>query len=224
MFKVLIIEDDRDIAALHAHFIEKDTRFQVLGIAANLANARELLAITHVDLLVVDNYLPDGLGVEFLLELLSSPKKPQCILVTAANDVTTVQNALRYGALDYLVKPLDYSRLAESLDKYCLMQQTLTQGCKLAQGAVDTLFHNQRAQQKSTTTDAYTLKQIVDQFHHANVEMTVSSIAKSFGISKSTARRYLDKAVEDGELIAFLEHGKVGRPTRIYRRPHIETS
>lgn len=217
MFNVLIVEDDKDIAALHVHFIQKDERFQVLGVAANLEKAREISAIAHVDLLIVDNYLPDGLGVELVRELL--PKRSECILVTAANDVETVQKALRYGALDYLVKPLDYSRLKQSLDKFCVVKQTFNEGRHLAQGAVDALFRSNQTTKKTNCTDEYTLNQVVAQFHHANVDKTVSEVAQSFGISKSTARRYLDKAVENGDLIAFLEHGKVGRPTRIYRRP-----
>lgn len=219
MFNVLIVEDDKDIAALHAHFIQKDERFQVVGIAASIEKAREMSSVAHVDLLIVDNYLPDGLGVELVRELLLLPKRSECILVTAANDVETVQKALRYGALDYLVKPLDYSRLKQSLDKFCLVKQTFNEGTCLAQGVVDALFRSSQTSKKSTCTDEYTLNQVIAQFHHANVDKTVSEVAQSFGISKSTARRYLDKAVENGDLIAFLEHGKVGRPTRIYRRP-----
>lgn len=219
MFNVLIVEDDKDIAALHAHFIQQDERFQVLGTAVNLARAREVISVVQVDLLIVDNYLPDGLGVEFVRELLSLPKRSECILVTAANDVDTVQKALRYGALDYLVKPLDYSRLKDSLNKFCLVQQTLKERKSLAQGVVDSLFHRSHQSKRSACTDEYTLKQVIEQFHNANIDKTVSEVAESFGMSKSTARRYLDKAVENGDLIAFLEHGKVGRPTRIYRRP-----
>lgn len=222
MLNVLVVEDDDEIATLHAHFMSKDPRFKVLSIAATLAQARDIVNAVPIDLIIVDNYLPDGLGVDFVLELLHKPKRPECILVTAANDASTVQKALRFGAFDYLVKPLDYRRLAASLERFWTMEQQLHGDKSLAQKEVDQLFSLGRPSMKSpSSTDLYTLKQIVAQFTNTNVEQTVSSIAQSFGMSKSTARRYLDKAVEEGELIAFLEHGKVGRPTRIYRRPSI---
>lgn len=225
MYNVLVIEDDPNIAALHRQFIIRDKRFQVLGTAGHLAQARELLTQTAFDLVIVDNYLPDGLGINFLPELNELTYRPESMLVTAANDVETVQKALRYGAFDYLVKPLDYQRLAHSLDKYCLIQHTLTHGQSLAQGELDALFQHGDTTRKNSCTDAYTLKQIVDQFNHANVELSVSAIAERFAISKSTARRYLDQAVNNNTLEAFLAHGKVGRPTRIYRRPsHIRHS
>ncbi|KHD23921.1 chemotaxis protein CheY [Vibrio caribbeanicus] len=222
MFNVLIIEDDRNIAALHSQFISRDNRFQVLAIAESLAQAHSKLAQTVFDLVIIDNYLPDGLGIDFLQQMRKLPNPPESILVTAANDVETVQKALRCGALDYLVKPLDYQRFAQSLEKFALVQHTLSHGISLAQGELDALFQKGVPSNKKSSTDAHTLKQILDEFYHANVELSVSAIAESFSISKSTARRYLDKGVEQGELEAFLAHGKVGRPTRIYRRIRFE--
>lgn len=218
MHNVLIIEDDQNIAALHSQFIARDKRFQTITTVANLAQARTRLATEVYDLIIVDNYLPDGLGLDLLKDIQGLLKRPESILVTAANDVDTVQKALRFGAFDYLIKPLDYQRLAHSLDKYCLMQHTLSHGDSLVQGELDALFQRGDKVKKSPSTDAHTLRQIINLFHHSHVELSVSCVAESFAISKSTARRYLDKGVEQGELEAFLAHGKVGRPTRIYRR------
>ncbi|MDX1304416.1 response regulator [Photobacterium sp.] len=223
MLKVLIVEDDKDIAALNSYFVNKDSRFKVLGVAGNLAEAREFVEAVVPDLVIVDNYLPDGLGVELVLELLNRPNYPECILITAANDSETVQKAHRYGAFDYLVKPLDYSRLSESLGRLWDLKHHVKSSKHFRQNELDRLFNASKSPIKSNaSTDAYTLKQIIEHFGHAHIEHTSNSIAAEFGISKSTARRYLDKAVEDGDLIAFLAHGKVGRPTRVYRRPFLE--
>lgn len=219
MLKVLIIEDDQDIAALHEHFVRKDGRFSAVSVVHDLASARELLSVANFDLLIVDNYLPDGMGVDLLSDLQPSLGRPECVLITAANDSDTVQKALRYGAFDYLIKPLDYKRLAESLDKFCAIQQQLVNEKAFDQRTLDVLFSGGPPLKKRDNIDPYTLNQIVSQFPHAHIELTASAIAEAFSISKSTARRYLDRAVEEGDLIAFLEHGKVGRPTRVYRRP-----
>ncbi|NVD06003.1 response regulator [Vibrio sp. JPW-9-11-11] len=221
MHNVLIIEDDSDIATLHRQFIARDKRFQRLDTCVSLAEAKQHLTECAYDLVLIDNYLPDGLGIDFLPQLHGLPHRPESILVTAANDVETVQKALRHGVFDYLVKPVDYQRLANSLDKYCMMQHTLTHGQSLQQTELDSLFQRGEVQRKNGAADAYTLRQIVDQFSHANIELSVSDIAERFSISKSTARRYLDTGVDQGDLEAFLAHGRVGRPTRIYRRPQV---
>ncbi|KGY12485.1 chemotaxis protein CheY [Vibrio tubiashii] len=219
MYNVLIIEDDSDIASLHRQFIRRDNRFQHIEIAGSLAQARKLLEKTRFDLAIVDNYLPDGLGIDLIADMQRWAQRPESVLVTAASDVDTVQKALRFGAFDYLVKPLDYQRLNQSLEKFCTTQHTLNHGQKLLQDELDDLFQRGQVKLKPKSADLYTLKQIISQFNHAHVEMSVSAIADIFAISKSTARRYLDTAVDNGDLEAFLEHGKVGRPTRIYRRP-----
>ncbi len=221
MLKVLIVEDDNDIAALHAHFIAKDVNLQLVGVAVSFEMAKEMMAVAKPDLVIVDNYLPDGKGVDLVYEWLGLAHRPECILITAANDAQTVSLAHRYGAFDYLVKPVDYQRLALSLSRFVKVKQHLNKENRLQQSELDNLFYQAATTTAESTnhTDEFTLKQIVEQFSHAHVEQTASSIAQTMNISKSTARRYLDKAVERGELMAFLEHGKVGRPTRVYCRP-----
>lgn len=220
MLTVLIVEDDRDIAALHSHFITKEPSLKLVGIAPSCAMAREMMAVAKPDLVIVDNYLPDGCGVDLVYEWLQLAHKPECILVTAANDAQTINLAHRYGAFDYLVKPVDYQRLALSLNKFIQLRQHLTAANTLQQRELDSLFHQAPpALDVSANIDEFTLHQVVALFTHAHVEQTASGVAERMNISKSTARRYLDKAVERGELTAFLEHGKVGRPTRVYCRP-----
>ncbi len=220
MLKVLIVEDDNDIAALHAHFLTKEPKLQLVGVAASFQMAKEMMEVAKPDLVIVDNYLPDGKGVDLVYQWLGLEHKPECILITAANDAQTVNLAHRYGAFDYLVKPVDYQRLSQSLERFIKIKQHLNCENTLQQSELDNLFYQAPVSVVTPDNiDEFTLNQIVEQFSHAHVEQTASSIAQVMNISKSTARRYLDKAVERGELMEFLEHGKVGRPTRVYCRP-----
>ncbi len=222
MLTVVIVEDDPNIAQLHHHFISQVAGYSVVGIATNKAIARQLVEQAQPDLVLVDNYLPDGLGVELVYEWLNAHHQPECIMVTAANDANTVQMAHRFGAFDYLVKPIDYQRLIESLERFAQIRQHLHKGEAFRQTQLDGLFHRAAQPEVSSSgSDPFTLKQVVDLFGHSHIEHTAHTIATQIGVSKSTARRYLDKAVECGELEAFLAHGKVGRPTRFYRRKQI---
>lgn len=220
MLKVLIVEDDHEIAALHAHFVTKEPNLQLVGVAESVQIAKQMMNIAKPDLVIVDNYLPDGKGVDLVYQWLGLEHKPECILITAANDAQTVSLAHRYGAFDYLVKPVDYQRLSQSLERFIKVKQHLNCDNTLQQSELDNLFYQApMSAEVPDNTDEFTLNQVVELFSHAHIEQTASSIAQMMNISKSTARRYLDKAVERGELMAFLEHGKVGRPTRVYCRP-----
>lgn len=220
MLSVIIVEDDPQIGGLHAQFVQQDGRFKVLAIVSTLADAQQMVAWAKPDLLIVDNYLPDGLGIELVRRLIDVQPRPECILVTAACDLETAQQAYRFGAFDYLVKPVDYRRLSESLQRFHRLHRLDASPKAVRQQDLDALFHPQRGKPNSTIDD-FTLEQMLEHFPHPHVEHTADSMALQLGISKSTARRYLDSAVEAGDILAYLEHGKVGRPTRVYRRPHL---
>ncbi|MCX9564409.1 transcriptional regulator, partial [Vibrio cholerae] len=63
MLSVIIVEDDPQIGGLHAQFVQQDGRFKVLAIVSTLADAQKMIEWAKPDLVLVDNYLPDGLGI-----------------------------------------------------------------------------------------------------------------------------------------------------------------
>jgi DNA-binding NtrC family response regulator len=110
--RALIVEDDPDfrasLAALVSHEGYETTE------AATLAEARAALAAAPPDLALVDLGLPDGSGIELLRREEGTPPL-ELVVVTGNATVETAVEALRQGALDYLVKPIDRARLRSVL-------------------------------------------------------------------------------------------------------------
>ena len=111
--RVLIIEDDPMVAMIHKEYFKRKELTDDLNHVTSLEAAKDYLKKNKVDLIVLDNYLTDGQGVEFLPELKGYP----IIMITAANDVQTVEAALSNGVVDYLVKPFTYERFSQAIDK-----------------------------------------------------------------------------------------------------------
>mgnify|MGYP000948932819 CR=1 FL=1 len=111
--RVLIIEDDPMVAMIHKEYFKKKDLANDLNHVSTLGEAKTFLEKFDADLVVLDNYLTDGQGVEYLPELKGYP----IIMITAANDVQTVEAALSNGVVDYLVKPFTYERFAQAIDK-----------------------------------------------------------------------------------------------------------
>ena len=96
--KILIIEDDPMVAMIHKEYFKRKEISNDLNHVSTLEEAKEFLANSDTDLIILDNYLADGQGIEFLPELKGYP----IIMITAANDVQTVEAALTNGVVDYL--------------------------------------------------------------------------------------------------------------------------
>jgi two-component system response regulator AtoC len=105
--RVLIVDDDVEVAKVLREVVEREG-FTVT-CAPSLAQAREAIAATVPDILLVDIHLPDGSGVELLEGL--GPAAPEVVLITGQASVETAVHALRLGAADYLTKPVDFARL-----------------------------------------------------------------------------------------------------------------
>jgi two-component system OmpR family response regulator len=108
--RILLIEDDsalgaavRDQIAADGHSVDWMMRLDM---------AREALATTGYDLILLDLMLPDGLGVPFLKALRSRGDVTPVIILTALDQVSDRINGLNAGADDYLVKPFDLAELS----------------------------------------------------------------------------------------------------------------
>jgi two-component system LytT family response regulator len=113
MIKTLIVDDERLARAELKRLLSVHPNIEIVGEAASAAEARELLDSHEVDLVFLDIQMPEVSGLELAASLSSSL---QFVFCTAFNSFAL--DAFALNALDYLVKPLDPTRLAKTLQRY----------------------------------------------------------------------------------------------------------
>lgn len=112
--KAIIVEDEPLIAkCLQAMLTEYCPEVEVLAIATSVKESLRVIPGTSIDLLFIDIELKDGTGFD-ILELTTACSF-QSIFITAYEDQAI--RALRAGATDYLVKPLDFRELIAAVQK-----------------------------------------------------------------------------------------------------------
>ncbi|MCG8618530.1 MAG: response regulator [Desulfobacterales bacterium] len=221
--RVLVVEDDTRIAEMHRYFAEKVPGFEVVGIAQNLEEARELTRLLAPDLLLLDLYMPDGNGMEILHELRGEGRAVDVILITAAKHVADVQTALRAGAFDYLVKPVVFSRFEQALTRFLNFRRMLDRDTTFEQKDIDELNQPLQSAAESVSEDVpkgidiLTLGKVRHTFEDVGPNgFSAEEMGEAIGASRSTARRYLEYMTTTGELRADVIYGSVGRPERRY--------
>lgn len=224
---VLIVDDDPKIAEINRRFVEKVPGFSVIGIATDESQAKEQLEILAPQLVLLDIYIPNSNGIEILQHIRRHHRDTEVIMITAAKEIEPVREAVRSGAFDYIIKPLVFNRLQETLLRFRDYQgqlQRLGSGSgKVAQDDIDRLLA--RADKTEAPSfaqlpkgiDKLTLDKVVGALSSTPDGMTAEGVAKLIGVSRSTGRRYLEHLVSLGDVYADLSYGVVGRPERVYR-------
>jgi two-component system, NtrC family, response regulator AtoC len=111
----LIVEDDPDSAAMLAELI-KGEGFTT-ATAHSLAEARQQLALREPDLVLLDLVLPDGSGMDLFAESPEAFSGSEVVMITGHASLDTSIQALRLGASDYLVKPINFRHLKNILSR-----------------------------------------------------------------------------------------------------------
>lgn len=109
MTRLLLVDDDRTFASLAAAALRAEG-FEV-EIARSLFETRRALARTSPDLVVLDRRLPDGDGLDIVEEVRQRLPQAAILMVTAHGDISSAVDAMRAGATDYLVKPIELTDL-----------------------------------------------------------------------------------------------------------------
>ncbi len=220
MIKVLIVEDDPMVAELNKRYVESLTGFKVISVVSNGEDALGLLQSTEIDLLILDIYMPKMNGISLMEKMRTNFINTDVILVTAAKEAKEIDEALKLGAVDYLIKPFDKNRIKKSLNNYLARYKLLHGKDTFRQEDID----------KITNSNAYcddtelekgvhknTLRIIWNFIGNRNIFLTSEEVAEGTGLSRVTVRRYLDYLVTKGDVVSKVEYGSIGRPSYLYK-------
>ena len=203
---VVIAEDDSKIAEIQNRFIEKIDGFEVVGIGNTIAESEEIIDVFQPDLVLLDVFFPDGNGVDLLWRIRRLYKDIDVIFITAAKEVATLQEAIRGGAFDYVLKPMTFSRFRSTLEKFFEHRHKLTEITNLDQTEVDQIIHPARDPVQTDiripkSINPLTLEKVEDEVSKIDDDgVNAEAMGLQIGISRTTARRYLEFLVSKGKV------------------------
>jgi response regulator of citrate/malate metabolism len=216
----LIVDDDFMSASVHRAYTERLQGFTVVGEAHTGEEALALIRRLEPQLVLLDIYLPDMSGLEVMRRLRTEGLPVDVIAVTAAKDVETLRGAMQGGVLHYLVKPFLFDTFRERLERYATLKRRLEKMREANQEDVDKLFSLLRAEGRDGLPKGIsspTLGLVVEALRDADDALTAIEVGERAGISRGTARRYLDYLATVGTVELSLRYGAAGRPEHLYR-------
>jgi response regulator of citrate/malate metabolism len=216
--RVLVVEDDPVAADAHALYVGRVTGFTVAGVAHSRAEAVRVLERTEVDLLLLDLYLPDGHGLHLVRSLRAAGHHADVIAVTSARDLAIVREGVSLGVVQYVLKPFTFATLRDRLGRYAEFRGAA--GEASGQDEVDRAIGALRAPRAAGLPKGLsgpTLEAVTRTLRESPAGLTATEAGASVGISRITARRYLEHLVTDGRAARSPQYGQVGRPELQYR-------
>lgn len=111
---ILIVDDDQDTLDALSRLVASEGF--TTASAASLAEARQLIAKQQPDMVLLDLVLPDGDGMD-LFQDVESRRSIEIVLITGHASIETSVQALRLGAADYLIKPINVNQLRSVLSR-----------------------------------------------------------------------------------------------------------
>ena len=222
MIRIIVVEDDPMVAQMNAAYLDRMEGFRVCGIFTNGQEALESLRRDPVDLAVMDVYMPVCSGVELLRQMRGSGIQTAVIIITAATEMKVVEEALRLGIEDYIIKPFSYDRLKDSVLRFRDRASLVRNTDRASQDMVDRLLGNQPAKATGRGLpkglNAKTLESIREVLcREPEGDHTCESISAASGLSRVTVRHYLNYFIETGFLTSSIDYETGGRPRVLYR-------
>lgn len=229
MFNVMILDDDLMVCSI----LEKQIgRFQQLKLTASFQRGSDALEYlrdsTHtIDLIVLDNYMPNMTGIEFLAKLRETNKEIQVIMITSANDYSVVRAAMCLGICDYVLKPFSNSRFDKAISKFDTVMKLKAETDVWTQDRIDALMcphkhyitenldgsHGAKGKKINAVTLAGVRKYMR---RHKGEKMPLTAISEGLDLSTVTVRRYLKHLNSLGEVKITLDCKTGGRPSEIF--------
>ena len=221
MYKVLIVEDDPMVAMINEQYIKRNKNFEIVGKCNNGLSALDFIENNTVDLLILDVFMPKMDGFETLRQIRNKQITVEAIMVTAANDRDSLEEALHLGIVDYLVKPFTFDRFQMALEKYIAQNNALKDIETLNQKNIDHIIDNSRKKSDDLFPKGIQEKtlELIMEYLNANksIWFTGDEIAEKVNLTGVTVRRYMNYLAESGRVVSEMNYETGGRPCMQYK-------
>lgn len=240
--RTLIIDDDVAVAGIHHGFLLARGGFDVVAMAHTGQQGLDLAAELGPELVLLDIHLPDMSGLDVLQRLRGRRRPVDVLVITASRELDTVRGAMAGGVLHYLVKPFSSQALIERLDEYVMLREELASGGtgELDQASIDRLVAPSRRSALAETPartpagqsaqpepgqavlrlpkglSRPTLDAVVEALKASPEDVSAAGLALQLGLSRVSARRYLEYLVVHGHARLTPRYGAAGRPENRY--------
>ena len=217
---VLIVEDDPMVALINKRYLEQITGVKTFGPVMYEKEIISNLEENNIDLILMDVFLPEKSGIDILKSLREKNIFIDAIMITAANSTDEIKKAFAYGVVDYLVKPFEFERFKEAINKYKARKKVLLNEEVVSQSDIDSLIMNNSSENEVKLPkglNARTLDRIIDFLNEKSNEVwTLREIAYEIKISNVTIKKYMDYLESIGKVDLEMNFGNVGRPEYKY--------
>ena len=221
MYKVLIVEDDPMVAMINEQYIKRNKNFEIVGKCSDGLRTLDFLENNTVDLLILDVFMPKMDGFETLRQIRNKQITVEAIMVTAANDRDSLEEALHLGIVDYLVKPFTFDRFQMALEKYIAQNNALKDIETLNQKSIDHIFDNSRKKSDDLFPKGIQERTLIIIMEYLNPNkgkwFTGDDIAAKVGLTSVTVRRYMNYLAESGRVVSEINYETGGRPCMQYK-------
>ncbi len=160
--KILIVDDEAAIRTLlgeHLRLVGYE-----IALAANGADALEILSKSEFELVLTDVRMPGMSGLELLDEIMRTRSGVGVLMLTACEDLTLAVNAMRIGALDYVLKPFRLSEITVSVQEALERRRNRVEQTQRV-----------RLLEETVTERTVELRRLLDRLHDAS-EVTLEAL------------------------------------------------
>lgn len=137
MIRILVVEDDPMVGKFHEHYIKQLKDFELIDTARTSEQALKFLEKQSYDLVLLDIFMPGIDGLQLLKEIRNKNFNVDVIVISAANEKEQIQTAMRFGAVDYIIKPFEFERFNLALNNYKLRRTNLENLTQVKQEDLD---------------------------------------------------------------------------------------
>jgi response regulator of citrate/malate metabolism len=217
MIKVLVVDDDFMVARIHRGFVDRVDGFEVVGTANSGDQAVAALGDLSPDLILLDLYLPDVFGLDLIARLRAVQPDVDILVITAAREADAVRGAVRQGVVNYLLKPFGFEDLRARLREYARRRASVPDQVT-SQADVDRVLApaRQLVNRLPKGLSQETADLVTAALRATPDNLSAAECAEKVGISRVSARRYLEFFATQGQAEVTLRYGTTGRPERRY--------